>query len=164
MKKFIFLLVPILLLTVLVLVVAAEIPTTAGAPGGVQTRLEQYNSSLGVEADSHVSVVVQAKRPWNLTRDLGWPVLGDSLFFQTDQPLTGSRSDGSSPLPFPPKEVWCSLLQSKDQATGAPSYAVVLVGLHMDMYTGDWVVHQPPDDPFAVGKILSLLGCELELE
>jgi hypothetical protein len=164
MKRFTFLLVPVLLLTVLVLVVAAEIPTAAGAPGGVQTRLEQYRSSLDVEAECRVCAVVRAKRPWNLTRDLGWPVLGDSLFFQTDQPLTWSRSDGPSPLPFPPKEVWCARLESKDRATGAPSYSVVLVGLHIDMYTGDWVVHQPPDDPSTIGEMLSLLGCELELE
>jgi hypothetical protein len=146
-----------------VLVVAAEIPTTVGAPSEVQTRLEQYRSSLG-KVDSRVSTVVRAKQPWNLTRDLGWTVLGDSLFFQTDQPLARTRSDGPAPLPFPPKEVWCSLLQSKDKATGAPSYSLVLVGLHIDMYTGDWVVHQPPDDPSTIGEILSLLGCELELE
>lgn len=164
MKRVTLLLVPILLLGALVVAVAAEIPASAGQPSGVRTRLEQYSSSSLAGADTRVLVVTRAKRPWNLTRDLRWPVLGDSVYFQTDQPLTWSHSQGLSPLPFPPKEIWCALLESKGEAVGAPDYSVVLVALHMDMYNGDWLIHQAPADLFTMDKGLSALGCKLEMQ
>jgi len=164
MKRITLLLIPILMLAVLVLAVGAEIPPEAGPPRGVQMRLEQYSSSSLVNAGTRVSSVTQAKRPWNLTMELGWTVVGDSVYFQTDQPLTWSRSDGQSPLPFPPKDVWCALMEGKGEPAGLPSYSVVLVALHMDMYSGDWILHQAPNEPLSiVGEVLSALGCELEL-
>lgn len=165
MKRTTLLLVPTLLLTVLVLAVAAEIPAEPGPPRGVQKRLERYRFSSFADTDTRILQVTRARRPWNLTRDLNWLILGDSVYFQTDHPLTGRRSDGPSPLPFPPKEVWCALLESKSGTTDAQSYSVVLVGLHMDMYSGDWIIHQAPSEPFStVGDALSGLGCGLELE
>ena len=160
MKRIAFLLIPVLMLTVLVLAVAAEIPTEAGPPSAAQKLLEQYRSSF-FDADTRVSLVTRAERPWNLTRDLGWPVLGDSVYFQTDRPIRWSRSEGPSPLPFPPKEAWCALLESEERTIVNSSYTVVLVGLHMDMYSGDWMIHQSPSDPLAVGEVLLALGCEL---
>jgi len=153
------------MLTALVLVVAAKIPSDGGPPSAVLQRLEQYSSSSFFEGEALVRQVTQAQRPWNLTRDLGWPVLGNSVHFQADDPLTPSRGDGLSPLPFPAKAVWCALLESEDETTGVPSYSVVLVGLHMDMYNGDWMIHQAPDGPLsALHETLSALGCPLELE
>lgn len=163
MKRSTLLLIPVLLLTVLVLAVAAEIPNEPGPPRGVQQRLEQYGSSSLAGTDARLVQVSRARQPWHLARDLRWPVLGDSVYFQTDHPLTWNRSDGPSPLPFPPKEVWCALLESGDRTAEEPSQSVVLVGLHMDMYSGDWVIHQAPSEPFStVGDILSVLGCELD--
>jgi hypothetical protein len=35
----------------------------------------------------------------------------------------------------------------------------------MDMYGGDWVIHQALSEPFpTVGDILSALGCGLDLQ
>ena len=45
------------------------------------------------------------------------------------------------PLPFRPKEMWCVLLEPDDRG-GVTAYGGVLVGLHMDMYNADWVVHE----------------------
>jgi hypothetical protein len=165
MKRITLLLIPILMLTILVLAVGAEIPPEAGPPRRVQMRLEQYRSSSLVNADTRAFSITPAKRPWNLTMELGWPAVGDSVYSQTDQPLTWSRSDGKSPLPFPPKEVWCALMEGKGETAGKPSYSVVLVALHMDMYSGDRIFHQAPNEPLSiVGEVLSALGCELELD
>lgn len=165
MKRTHFLLIPTLMLAVLVLAVAAEVPTVAGPPSGVQKRLEQYSTSAFVKGETHVRLLARAERPWNLTKDLSWLALGDSVYFETDHPLTRGRSVGPSPLPYPPKEVWCALLESEDEATGVRSYAVVLVGLHMDMYSADWMLHQAPSQPFSTAfrEALSALGCDLRL-
>jgi hypothetical protein len=68
------------------------------------------------------------------------------------------------PLPFPPKELWCALLEGEDRLTGERSHAVVLVGLHMDMYSGDWMVHEGPDSPSlpALTQGLSAIGCDFK--
>lgn len=79
MKGICALLIPTFILVVLVLAVAAEVPTVAGPPSGVQKSLEQ-------------------------------------------------------------------------------------LGLHMDMYGADWVLHQDPSQPFSTAfqETLSALGCDLK--
>ena len=69
------------------------------------------------------------------------------------------------PLPYPPKELWCVLL-SHDDAAGKTSSAIVFVGLHMDMYNADWMVHKGPRDLSTPGVIesLRLVGCDLNLD
>ena len=59
---------------------------------------------------------------------------GDTIYYQTDSSSRGM------PLPFPAKEMWCVLLEI-DDLSGVTSYRGVFVGLHMDMYNADWVVH-----------------------
>jgi hypothetical protein len=165
MKRLTFLLVPILLLTALVLAVSAKIPTEGGPPSAVQQRLEQYSWSSFVGEEAHIRLVTRAQRPWNVTRDLGWPVLGSSVHFQTDHPLTLSRGDALAPLPFPPKVVWCALLETENGTTGGLSHSVLLVGLHMDMYNSDWIIHQAPSAPLStLHETLSSLGCNLGLD
>ncbi len=165
MKRVFFLLMPTLVLVVLMLAVAAGIPAVAGPPNGVQKHLEQYGTSAFVKVEADAHLLVRAKRPWNLTRDQSWLALGDSVYFETDHPLTWGRSVGPSPLPYPPKEVWCALPESEDEATGVRSYAVVLVGLHMDMHNADWVLHHDPSQPFSAAflEAISALGCDLTL-
>jgi hypothetical protein len=164
MRRIRLLAIPTFMLALLALAVAAEIPAEAGPPSQVQMRLEQYRTSSLADSNTHVAMVTRAKRPWNLTRDLRWPVLGHSVYFQTDQPFAPGQNSALSPLPFPPKEIWCALLESEDEATGTPSYSVVLVALHMDMYSADWMIHHPPSDPFGVSELLHAVGCEIDLE
>lgn len=164
MRRIRLLLIPAFMLASLVLAVAVEIPAEAGPPSQVQIRLEQYRTSSLADTNTQVAMVTRAKRPWNLTRDLRWPVLGHSVYFQTDQPFAPGQNSALSPLPFPPKEIWCALLESEDETTGTRSYSVVLVALHMDMYNGDWLIHRPPSDPFAVDELLRAVGCEIDPE
>jgi hypothetical protein len=164
MKRTSLLIVPLLLLVVLVVAVAAQIPEEAGLPAGVQARLEQYLPSPHALGKAAVLSVARARQPWRFSKDMSYSVLGDSVYFQTDYPLTWKEGGGPSPLPFPPRELWCALLEGEDRLTGERSYAVVFVGLHMDMYNGDWMVHEGPTDRSlpALLQGLSTIGCDFK--
>ena len=164
MRRAGFLIVPLLLLVVLVVAVAAEIPQEAGLPADVQMRLEQYLPSPHALGKATVLSVARARQPWRFSKQMSYSVLGDSVYFQTDSPLTWQEGSGPSPLPFPPKELWCALLEGEDRQTGERSYSVVLIGLHMDMYSGDWMVHEGPTDRSlsALLEGLSTIGCDFK--
>jgi hypothetical protein len=90
-------------------------------------------------------------------------VFGDSLHYQTDTDSSGM------PLPFPPEQVWCALLERANGTFGLDAdrpYAVVFVSLHMDMYNADWVVHEGMGEPAGpqVRATLSTIGCDLGLD
>ena len=138
--------VPVLLLVVLVVTVSAQIPKGAGLPAGVQTRLEQYLHSRYAPDKAEVQSVTRARQLWHFSADMSYSVLGDSVYFQIDYPLTWQSGGGPSPLPFPPKELRCALLEGEDRLRGEPFYTAVFVGLHMDTYSGDWSVHEGPTD------------------
>ena len=165
MKRAPLLMIPLFLLVVLTMVVSAEIPQEAGLPTGVQERLDQYIASADAPSQATVLMVERARRPWTFTRELSDRVLGDSVYFQTDASLTWAVGSGPSPLPFPPKELWCALLAGQDNASSEQSYAIVLVGLHMDMYNGDWMVHETAEDPFTLEsqQMLTRIGCKMVL-
>jgi hypothetical protein len=164
-RRTILLVIPVLLLVLLLVAVAAELPEEGGIPAGVQTRLDQYLTSLSIPGQSTVLAVERARKPWNFSRDMSQLVLGDSVYFQTDASLTWRQGGGPSPLPFPPKELWCALLSRQDDASDGRSYAVVFAGLHMDMYNGDWLIHEGSKTPFTpeFEEVLSRIGCEVEL-
>lgn len=164
MKRTGLMIVPWLLLVALVVAVTAQVPKDAGLPAGVQTRLEQYLPSPHALGKAAVLTVTRARQPWHFSKEMSYSVLGDSVYFQTDYPLTWREGGGPSPLPFPPKELWCALLEGEDRVTGERSYAVVLIGLHMDMYSGDWMVHEGPTDRSlpALLQGLSTIGCDFK--
>jgi hypothetical protein len=155
----------LLLLVLLVIAVAAEIPESPGLPTGVQTCLDRYIASSFAPSQANVLVVRRAQRPWNFSRALSERVLGDTVYFQTDASLTWTVGSGPSPLPFPPKELWCAILAGGDVLSGEKEYSFVFVGLHMDMYNGDWLVHETVNSPFTSDSeaTLSQIGCEMAL-
>jgi hypothetical protein len=165
-KRTTLLIIPALLLVVLVAAVLFQIPSKAGLPQGVQTRLDQYLASPFAKGTMTLRLAERARRPWNLTQAMGFAVLGDSVYFQTDSSLTWEQGGGPSPLPFPPKELWCALLEAGDEGEGDGTQTVVFIGLHMDMYNGDWIVHQGPEAPFSPEflGVLSSIGCMPELD
>lgn len=165
MKRTSLLVIPFLLLAVLVVAVTAEIPERAGLPAGVQTRLDQYIASSFAPSQANVLAVRRAQKPWNFSRALSDRVLGDTVYFQTDDSLTWTGRSGPSPLPFPPQDLWCAILAGQDNVSGERAYSIVFVGLHMDMYNGDWLVHETGKDPFTAESeaALSHIGCEMGL-
>jgi len=155
--------------------VLALLPDKAGLPTGCQAALDQYLTYKNVSLGEGLSVksVVKAARPGRLTQDVSYAVYGDSAHYQTDEnyqepaneaeATTLWQASGSRPLPFPPEEVWCALLERN---TGEPQYGVAFVSLHQDIYNADWVVHEAGPDPFvsASTQVASDLGCDLKLD
>jgi hypothetical protein len=160
LKRLTFLAVPVLLLLLLVVAVAAEIPDEVGLPAGAKIRLDQYVASA-LSADlPTVKWAVRARLPWNFDRRMGKSAFGSGVHFQTDH-----GPSGSLPLPSLPSELWCVLLEQESSTGGssqAPSDCLVFVGLYMSLYEADWIVHEGSIRPSApeFAETLSLLGCE----
>ena len=159
MKRSILLMIPAILLVVWVVVVAAEIPEEAGLPAGAESRLDQYIAHSLSPGSITAHSVKRARKPWNFNQAVSSRVDGDTVCYQTDSSYSGM------PLPFPPKEMWCVLLET-DARSGVTPYGGVFVGLHMDMYNSDWVVHEIATDFSTPGfeETLSLIGCDLGLD
>jgi hypothetical protein len=150
---------------VLAVVVAAGIPEKAAAPAEVQTRLDQYIAHLFSPEIAAVRLAERAKKPWNFRQGMSHAVFGGGVHFQADRGRTGGL-----PLPFPPRELWCVVLEREDNSTdnsrSGASYAVVFVGLHMSMYEADWMVHEGDGDLSSpeFRRTLSMIGCDMGLD
>jgi hypothetical protein len=154
---------PLLFLLMLAIAVVAKTPGQGGLPAAARTRVEQYLAYESRAGVGEIRAAALAAKPWNLTRDPGIVVFGDSVYYQTDLGTAWGEPDSLLPLPFPPKELWCVLEQQSSPASEEQSYSVILVGLHMDMYNADWLVHVLPgiaSDP-GVRERLSQIGCDL---
>ncbi len=165
MKRTAALIIPVLLLTVLVVVVVAQIPQGETLPEDVQNQLDQYIAYTYPPRSVTMVAVEQARRPWNFYEEMSYTSFGDSVVFQTDTGPTYTQRLNLTRLYYPPKEMWCALLEIADARGGSPSYAVVFVGLHLDMYNADLVVHEGARDLSSkqFGDDLVAIGCDLEL-
>jgi hypothetical protein len=163
MRKVSLLAIVLLLLVALGIAVVAETPEQPGLPAGCRERLDEYLAHDAPPGVTRMLRFERARTPWNLTADMSQAAFGASAHYQTDSSKSGIA------LPFPPKEVWCVLLERADTtfglAAGMP-YDVVFVGLHVDLYYADWVVHKGPAAPASpqLKDSLSVLGCELGLD
>jgi hypothetical protein len=170
--------VPLLLLVVLVAVAGAQLPEEPGLPVGVQTRLEQYADFWYAPGAAAVVSVERAKRPWNLTGEMSHAVFGYSMYFPSDYGPAWPSGNEPMRLPYPPKEVWCALVEQANMdadpegSAGGSTYEVLFVGLHMTMYNADWMVHRgTPLGPASQSSLsgaglqetLSTIGCDLGL-
>jgi len=175
MKRGVLLIVALLLLVALGAGVVALLPDRAGLPAGCQAALDQYLTYKNMTLAEGLSVKaeVKAAKPGSLTQDVSYAVYGDSAHYQTDENYkeAGGEAEATTvwskeelrPLPYPPEEVWCVLLERNAEA---PGYGVAFVSLHQDIYNADWVVHEVEPDPFAPASIqvASDLGCDLEVD
>jgi hypothetical protein len=163
MKRAALLATPFLLLIMLVIAVAAEVPREEALPADVHARLEQYFTCTFPPGIVEVLAAQRADRPWNFSREMSDVVFGDSVHFQTDTGPTRTQRANLAALYYPPKEVWCALLSTADEEQA--SQTVVFVGLHMDMYYADLAVHEAADDlsSQALAELLSTIGCSFVL-
>jgi hypothetical protein len=170
--------VPLLLLVVLVAATGAQIPEERGLPVGVQTRLEEYTDFWYAPGAAVVVSVERAKKPWNLTGEMSHAVFGQSAYFPGDHGPAWPSGNEPMPLPYPPKEVWCALVEQTnldadpEGSAGGTTHEVLFVGLHMTMYNADWMVHKgTPLGPASQSSLsgaglqetLSTIGCDLGL-
>ncbi len=65
------------------------------------------------------------------------------------------------PIPYPPTEVRCVLLELVSEDT----YFVVFANLHQDMYNAQWIIHEGEKSPFSQAFLerVASFGCDLDL-
>jgi hypothetical protein len=151
-----------LLLAALGMIVLAEIPSRTGMPSMARTRLDQYLDDTYPLGEIHVVTAVRAKRPAGFEREMSGLVFGDGVYYQSDLGPVRTETDSLLPLPYPPRELWCVLLQDSTAVTEGDSH-VVFPALHMDIYNADWLVHvaSPESD---MSSTLEAVGCALPLD
>jgi hypothetical protein len=113
-----------------------------------------------------IAQAVKARAPYNFTKELNLFTYGEAPYYMVNE--TSSSYNGSRPIPYPPKEVWCVLLQQ--QTSGNDTFSLIFANLHEDMYMAEWIVHQcecsesePPPLSQAFLDDIASLGCDLDL-
>lgn len=72
------------------------------------------------------------------------------------------------PVPYPPTEIWCAVLDPGQGGSG-PSHGasrVIFVARHQDLYNAAWIVHEAEELPLSRDLLADLaeLGCASILE
>ena len=146
-------------------------------PSEAQDALNQYiQHRYSLSQPATVQRLVRSSLPGNFSAAMSRATFGDSVFFGTTynykvQPVnlpgfpTITLTDdwrsagGSHPVPFPPIDVWCVALKETEQ----PAPAVVYVAEHLDLYSADWLVHEPAGESKEIADALTKIGCDLKL-
>ncbi len=157
MKKRIFIFIPIL---VALIVIAVLQLVNQGQTPGWQARLNQYLTFLQQtgQHSSRVITAAPATSPDNFTPSMSAESYSDSTIFETTHPQSTGYSISLQPIPYPPDEVMCVLLNIDNQQQ------LVYVALHDSLYNADWIVHIAVD-PWGSATLhsnLVSLGCPLD--
>jgi hypothetical protein len=170
-------------LLVLILIAAAGIIAAQNLqealPPQARAGLGGYLASENSVASQPAIVreVAHAARPGRFDAAFSAASIGASFYFRTTRgyrsavtpnplilttsPLPAVPSEsaaGGRALPFPPKDLWCVLL-NEEGGNGR----VVYLALHEDMYNADWIVHESAGTPLDVVLTarLAAVGCDL---
>jgi hypothetical protein len=129
-------------------------------PQEARAQLDRFLAYDSVRAQRPPSVqqIVGASKPWAFTPNPGIISFGGGVHFRPDYDYDGREGVGPKPLPFPPADVWCVLLDYDSVRSG------IFVALHQDLYNADWVVHtgwkRLSIEEFE--RLASGVGCELD--
>ena len=181
----------ILVFIIPISVVAAIILIGEQGTPAWQKKLNEYTTYQNINNSTVITTrsASHASKPWNFEAKMSGSPWGDNVVFTTaagnydetkaltvslSPVLTKSMNVIGAPLPYPPDDLWCILLQVSHPQTSTfdtakvetgSEYAVVFVGLHVDLYNGAWVIHESAD-PFPSPELnatLDEVGCKLEL-
>lgn len=142
-----------------------------------QSEINQYVFSLNSQLPGRFKVqsVVPASQPKNFKKEMSMAVFGDSVHYQTDNNdrqkrvttptasasfLPSDLHENRIPPPFPPKRVWCVLLEYEGDASEQKIKKVVFVAEHISLHEADMLVHEGTNTISS----LSAIGCDLELD
>ena len=163
-----------LLLPVTLIVALLTILQRSRPPAAWQLELDKYveYKDLFLSEATKVQLIDQASRPWNFNQDMSGAVFGDNPYYRTDYGYSGTERNkgGPRPLPYPPKNVWCALLErdrkAADELMEETTYTVVFVAEHQDLYNASMVIHEAASDLSAQVFVesLSRIGCDSVLE
>ena len=164
MKKAARLLMPLLGLLV---AIGAVLLLDAWQPPAWRADLEAYvehrASLLGAAS---VVYTRRARYPEQFSRAIGHATYGDSLDYQLDESYTGQGTSGAPPLPYPPEQVRCVLLEWSGAQPDSQRHQIVFVALHHDLHRAAWVVHEGEAAPYSAAFVegLSSIGCAQVLD
>jgi hypothetical protein len=167
MKKLLLLTIPVLVpgfVLVLLFLYAKQQPPAWQSELGKYIAYAERGSPLRISEQT----AVRAARPWEFTGGTGYIVYGDTPYYITENTYQPGVTRGFSrmPLPYPPEELWCVLLEVQPIYAPAFSYyQLVFVARHQDLYNADWVIHaviQPPSSP-EIEQTISRLGCDIDV-
>jgi hypothetical protein len=150
-------------------------------PPQARAALDGYLTSENAVAPQPAIVkqVAHALRPGRFDASFSSASIGASFYFRTTRayrsvaipnplilttsPLPDGASEGGRgdrALPFPPRDLWCFLL-NEEGGNGR----VVFLALHEDMYNADWIVHESAGAPgeATLTSRLAAVGCDLGL-
>jgi hypothetical protein len=164
--------------SVIIFGIAVILIGTRGMPEVAQGALARYLAFRYLSPAPSIRQERQATRPWLFKPEQSSASYSHSVYYRTTHNYGGTGikqislspsppaspgiyrgSDGLRALPYPPEEIWCVLLEPREEEA-----QVVLVALHMDLYKADWVVHELPPAWSAAerGAVLSDLGCAVK--
>ncbi len=136
--------------------VAAWAASRSGLSANAQAEMDAYLGDQQAQFSQTISIVQyeRAEWPWYFTPTMSDASYSDGIYYGTTHSY-GGRYGGSRPLPYPPIDLWCILLEQGDRG----AQRVIYVALHEDLYTADWVVHEPEQDRQALSADLARVGC-----
>jgi hypothetical protein len=125
-----------------------------------QAKLDQYLAFLK-ESGPHsykVLSIATAASPANFTPTMSAESYSESVIFQTTHTQDAEYTVSLQPMPYPPHEVVCVLLNIDNQQQ------LVYVALHDSLYNADWIVHVSPEywGSLALKNQLDSIGCRLD--
>ncbi len=110
-----------------------------------------------------VERVAQAGQPWHFSADMSSATYGDCYYFDVSYCDHITQALPDPPLPFPPEDVWCALVQST--ASNHEDRWMVYIARHEDLYNAGWIVHESShnlSDP-RLAEDLATIGCSAVL-
>lgn len=148
-------------LSAIIIVVAAILLLDRHQSPPWKVELDRYLLALRQSGNRAFRLVsyASAASPANFTPAMSAESYSNSLLFAASYTLDGQITTGLEPMPYPPQEVVCVLLQQDGQQQ------LVYVARHTSLYNADWVVHIS-SDPWgspALQSNLQTLGCSLDL-
>lgn len=103
-----------------------------------------------------ISAHAFASHSENLTPDMSYKTISDSLVFQADEDFNGEPGKGESPLPYPPIEVYCVVAHSSMDQT-----EFFLIAMHTDGQNSAWVVHDLRVNGKMFRTLIERIGCDI---
>ena len=135
MKKFILIIISLSAICLVVTFFPRLLPAPHWRVAGDRYRRMLGRGSLQFQYTAHD----KASQPEKFTPAMSYKTYSDSLVFDVYENFVGERVKGTSPLPYPPVEVYCV----KGQYDGVSSI-FFFVALHSDGVHSAWVVHTAP--------------------
>jgi GAF domain-containing protein len=103
----------------------------------------------------------KASRPWYFFHEQAENVFGTNGYYEVDMP----QNKGSMPLNYPPQEVWCLLVEVRQQASSSSECRLLFAVEHSDLYNATWVIHVPLQDlsDYGLHQEMERIGCEVPI-